>query len=97
LARAAQHALGTEIVDALLAAGACPNARDDHGMTPLMAAIAAHAHPAVVPRLLRAGAAVNARGPDGATPFSIAVAVGRGAHVLGALRAAGATAPPESA
>ena len=71
------------IVDALLGAGADPNARDDDGLTPLMWA-AAIGPPELVVLLLRRGADANARTPDGITAWQLAV----GDDVIQILRAA---------
>ena len=71
-----------EIVTALLAAGADPNARTKEGTTPMHTAAYAWDNPAVVRELLKAGAAVDARNEGGATPLHNAVSAGNAATLL---------------
>lgn len=70
----------TEIVEALIAAGAEVNQGDSEGWTPLMAA-AGGGHTAIVEKLLAAGANVNAQTVFGLTPLMAAAAKGQTATV----------------
>ena len=48
------------MIEALLAAGADPNARDEYGGTPLRSAAGSNENPAVIEALVAAGANINA-------------------------------------
>jgi general secretion pathway protein A len=65
-------------VQALLAAGVSPEARDGAGMTPLMLAVV-HDHGAVAEQLLAGGADVNASDDGGVTALMLAASNGRAA------------------
>ncbi len=65
------------LVDALLALGVDPNARDQRGHGPLQVA-AALGREAALRALIRAGAQPQARSPDGQTALGMALASGRG-------------------
>ena len=62
----------SEIISALLAAGADPNARTKEGTTPFHTAAHAWDNPAVVGELFNAGADVNARTNNGHIPLHFA-------------------------
>ena len=61
------------MIEALLAAGADVNAREERfGQTPLHKAAGFSENPAVIETLLAAGADVNARNSGGETPWDLA-------------------------
>ena len=77
-------------LNALLGAGADPNAQDDNGWAPLHFAAQANAAK-MVELLIAAGANVDIRDSNGNTPLSTAVFNSRGSgDVIGLLRRAGA-------
>ena len=78
------------MVQALLAAGADPNARDRFKMTPLHWAVGSNDNPEVVQALLAAGADVNARDDYEKTPLHSAAGSNDNPEVVQALLAAGA-------
>lgn len=78
-----------EVAEALLSAGADPNAADVQASTPLMFA-SQHGHLNIVRRLLAAGADPNRRGDHGLTALGFAQQNGHDA-VIAALIEAGAT------
>ncbi len=61
----------TQIVDALLEAGANPNVRDRYGETPLMLFCQTHSHEGIY-KLVEAGADLNLENHDGETALSFA-------------------------
>ena len=77
-----------EVLNALLAAGADVDGRDDRGWTALMHAVNESQEPQVE-LLLASKANPDVRAPDGATALFIAVSRGR-AEIVGLLRRAGA-------
>ena len=77
-------------VEALLPAGADPDAPGDNGVTPLHPAAAHNAAPAVVEALTGAGADPNAGSRYGATPLHMAARSNGNPAVVEALLAAGA-------
>ena len=79
-----------EIVRFCLSAGADPNARDEHGISPLHYAAMFSDHPEIVGALLEAGADPNARDEDGWTPLHVAAGFSDHPEVVGALLEAGA-------
>ena len=78
------------MIEALLAAGADPMARDEIGFTPLHFAAATNANPAVIEALLAAGADLEARSRFGRMPLHNAAENNENPAVLEALLAAGA-------
>ncbi|MBL8415627.1 MAG: ankyrin repeat domain-containing protein [Propionivibrio sp.] len=75
-----------DMVKALLAGGALPNAADDLGQRPLLVAVAA-GHAEIVRLLLQSGASPNVKGPQGRTPLGLASAAGNPGIVRLLLRA----------
>ncbi len=75
-----------QLVQALLAAGADPNAHNQNGGTPLLYAVAGGSQQ-VVGRLLAAGAQINQRSSNGWSPLMMAVAKRRAMLVRSLLRA----------
>ena len=59
------------MIEALLAAGADPKARNNGGYTPLHWAASSNKNPAVIEALLAAGADAMARTKDGDTPLHL--------------------------
>ena len=86
---AVEHGRDLESVNALLAAGADPNARDSGGRPPLHLAVEHGRGLESVNALLAAGADPNARDSDGRTPLQVA-SVRNVVGVVEALLAAGA-------
>src|SRR5207245_5242061 len=84
----------TDVVAALLAAGADINVKDVRGMTPLMLAAANdHTSPDVIRLLLAKGADLQAKSPEGETALDWALKSGS-TPVVALLKAAGAVASP---
>lgn len=77
-----------EDVQAAIEKGADVNARDEHGMTPLMYAALSSLYPGVIFTLIRAGADMNARDVNTATLLMLA-AEGNGPEMITALVDAG--------
>ena len=83
------------LVDALLAAGTNPTARDGVGATHLHFVAAVHVDPAAIETLLAAGADVGAQTENGDTPLHWAAAHNENPAVVEALLAAGADVAAE--
>ena len=79
-----------EVVNALLADGADPNARNDKSWTPLHIAASYNSATDVISALLEAGAEPNALGDDGWTPLHLAAHANAEPAVITTLVAAGA-------
>ena len=78
------------MIEALLAAGAKPKARDYNKDTPLHQAARSNENPAVIEALLKAGADLSALNDDGRTPLSLANEHNKNPSVRQVLLAAGA-------
>ncbi|MCL2673180.1 MAG: ankyrin repeat domain-containing protein, partial [Alphaproteobacteria bacterium] len=74
-----------EEVENAIISGTNVNARDNNGMTPLMAAVGHNPNREVIATLIRAGADVNARSNDGQTPLMRAAWENRNMEVLNTL------------
>ena len=78
------------VIQALIAAGADPKWRDNHGGTPLHWGAALNGNVAVIQALIAAGADPNARQKDGGTPLHTAAKDNRNEAVVRTLIAANA-------
>lgn len=90
LHRASERGRGT--VQALLAAGADPNARDNLGRIPLHYTAGWSYHPELLEAQIEAGADVNAPDDDGRTPLHWAAAYSEAHYMVRILLDAGADA-----
>lgn len=78
------------VIQALLEAGADPDARNEDGLTPLYVASALNPNPDVIAALIEGGADPNARTERGRTPLEAAVAKNPNPAVIQALIEGGA-------
>lgn len=84
----------SDVVRALLVAGADPNARGEYHYSPLELAAIWNENPAVVEALVAAGADPNARDRGNSTPLHLAAGYNTNSAVIHALIAAGRTRMP---